>query len=245
MTLRRNESSRAAQSDRGAGAARGYAGAGRRLEFFRYLSPEARRDFDDAAVVRHFRAEQRIYMQEDRQRLMYRLLSGRVWLSYSTVDGREHLAGLLGPGEGFGISSLIDGEGLPQTAVARSDVEVQVLDEATMNRLRSAHRSIDDAIMRSLLRDIRILSSELASASLADLPSRLARQLLALAAPGPDGRPMVSLTQAELGGVLGVSRQTLNRQLRQLESEGVVRLSYGEVHLNELDRLRLLCSDLA
>ncbi|MDL9948152.1 Crp/Fnr family transcriptional regulator [Gordonia sp. ABSL11-1] len=216
----------------------------RRLDFFEYLTPEAKRDFDAAATVRRFDADESIYLQDDRHHLMYRLVAGRIWLSYTTVDGREHLAGLLGPGECFGISPLIDGEGVPQNATARTPVTVQVLDEPTLARLRAAHRSMDEAIMRSLLRDIRILSSELSSASLAGLRSRLAGRLLALAGRGPHGGPVVRLTQAELAGVLGVSRQTLNRQLRQLEADGVVALSYGEVHLLEVSVLRDLASDL-
>ncbi|AFA74399.1 putative transcriptional regulator, Crp family [Gordonia polyisoprenivorans VH2] len=216
----------------------------RRLDFFEYLTPEAKRDFDAAATSRRFAAGESIYLQDDRHHLMYRLIAGRVWLSYATADGREHLAGLLGPGECFGISPLIDGEGVPQNATARSSVTVQILDETALARLRAAHRSVDEAIMRSLLRDIRILSSELSSTSLADLRSRLARQLLALAGRGRHGDPVVRLTQAELAGVLGVSRQTLNRQLRHLEAEGTVALTYGEVRLRDLSALSDLASNL-
>ncbi|WP_324276749.1 Crp/Fnr family transcriptional regulator [Blastococcus brunescens] len=191
-------------------------------------------------MTRQFSAGELIYRQEAHHRVMYRIVSGRVWLSYTRADGREHLSSLLGPGECLGISTLIDGDGLPQNATARTDVRVQVLEQAVWVQLRQKHRSIDDAMMRSMIRDTRILISQLSEASLAELPPRLALRLLALARLGRNGDPVVDLTQTELAATLGVSRQTLNKLLRQFAADGMVRLAYGEVHLADVEALHAL-----
>ncbi len=211
-----------------------------RLHFFDFLTPEAQQDFEAMASRRQFQATERIYGQDDLHRLMFRIVSGRVWLSYSRPDGREHLSLLVGPGECFGFSSLVDGEGLPQSATARSEVHVQVLTKAALDQLRAKHRSVDDAMMRSMLRDIRILISHLSEATISDLPSRLAHRLLLYAVPDRSNQPVVRLTQSELAGVFGVSRQTVNKVLSDLVTQGLITQSYGQVRLQDVPRLRQL-----
>ncbi len=214
--------------------------AERRLDFFTYLTAAARQDFEAAASRRRFAARQQIYRQNDSHQQMFRIVSGRVWLTSSRPDGREHLSLFAGPGECFGFSPLIDGEGLPQSAIARSEVNVQLLTKTALDALRAKHRSIDDAMMRSMQRDIRILIRQLSAASISDLRSRLAHRLLVYANPRWPNQPVVRLTQTELAGVFGVSRQTVNKLLRDFEHEGLVERAYGEVELLDVHRLRQL-----
>jgi CRP/FNR family cyclic AMP-dependent transcriptional regulator len=217
-------------------------GYGQRVDLFDLLDDPARDDFVASARTRVVPAGGRIYTQDDRHQVMYRIVSGRAWLSYSRADGREWLYTLLGPGECFGISGLVDGQGLPQSATARTDVTLQVIRHDTFQRLRSRHGCFDDAIMRSILRDVRIMISYLAEAALDDLPTRVARRLLALALQDSSGSFVVDLPQGELAAVFGVSRQSLNRVLRDFESEGLVHLGYGKVELTRPDDLADLAS---
>ncbi len=214
--------------------------AERRLDFFTYLTPVARHDFEAAARSRRYEARQNIYRQHDRHQQMFRIVSGRVWLTSSRPDGRVHLSLFAGPGECFGFSSMIDDEGLPQSAITRTEVNVQVLSKSALGELRAKHRSIDDAMMRSMQRDIRILVRQLSEASISDLRSRLAHRLLVYALPQRPNEPVVRLTQTELAGVFGVSRQTVNKLLRDFENEGLVKRAYGEVAILDVAQLRLL-----
>jgi CRP/FNR family transcriptional regulator, cyclic AMP receptor protein len=218
--------------------------AEQRLDFFTYLTPEAQRDFESAASRRQVPAREHIYRQNDRHQRIFRIVSGRVWLTSSRPDGREHLSLFAGPGECFGFSSLIDGEGLPQSAIARSEVTLQMLSKTALAALRAKHRSIDDALMRSMQRDIRILIRQLSAASISDLRSRLAHRLLVYSLPRSPDQLVVRLTQTELAGVFGVSRQTVNKLLRDFERDGLIKRAYGEVELRDVDRLRQLADGI-
>ncbi|GAA3573626.1 Crp/Fnr family transcriptional regulator [Amycolatopsis ultiminotia] len=211
-----------------------------RVDLFGLLTPAAQEDFVARSVSRVVPAGARLYTQEDRHRVMYRIVDGRVWLSYSRPDGKELRYGLVGPGECLGISSLVDGRGLPQSATARTEVTVQVLNWDAFAQLRRKHSCVDDAIMGSMLRDIRILIGFLAEASLDGLPARVARRMLLLSAPDRDGVLAVDLPQAELAAVFGVSRQSLNKVLKGFEAQGLVRLSYGVIRLADPPGLRAL-----
>lgn len=80
--------------------------------------------------------------------------------------------------------------------------------------------------------------ARLAEAVLEDLPARTARRLLALAVRRAGRTPTVELPQAELATAVGVSRQTLNKALKDLESAGVVRRTYGSIEIVEMERLQ-------
>jgi CRP/FNR family transcriptional regulator len=110
------------------------------FDFFDFLSDTAREDFLASARTRVVPAGGRIYVQDDRHRVMYRVVAGRACLSYSRADGRELIYHFLGPGECLGISALVDGEGLPQSATARTRVTLQAITQESFERLRSRPR---------------------------------------------------------------------------------------------------------
>jgi CRP-like cAMP-binding protein len=208
-----------------------------RVNLFDFITPEARRDLEAHATVRHVPAGGFVYAQDEQPHSLFRIRTGRVWLEHSTADGRELRYWLLGPGECLGITSAVDGEGLYHSAVARTDVTVEVVAQSDFDCLRAAHPSIAEGLLRILVRDVRIMVARLAEAVLEDLPARTARRLLALAIRRQGRHPSVELPQAELATAVGVSRQTLNKALKDLETSGVVQRAYGTIEIIDIDRL--------
>ena len=45
------------------------------------------------------------------------------------------------------------------------------------------------------------------------------------------GNPVVAKTQAELAGLLGCARQTLNRELKHLRQQGIIELEKGKIRV--------------
>ena len=74
--------------------------------------------------------------------------------------------------------------------------------------------------------------------SLSDGPARLGAQLLLYAAAASDDSNIEILaSQESLARTLGWSRQTLNRQLRALEAEGLVEISYRQILITDRQAL--------
>ncbi|MEO7152704.1 MAG: Crp/Fnr family transcriptional regulator [Burkholderiaceae bacterium] len=69
---------------------------------------------------------------------------------------------------------------------------------------------------------------------------RVARSLAALFHPllYPGVGEVLRITQQELGYVVGLSRQRVNRALRSLDADGVIRIEYGGLRVLDLERLR-------
>jgi CRP/FNR family transcriptional regulator, cyclic AMP receptor protein len=77
--------------------------------------------------------------------------------------------------------------------------------------------------------------------ALMPLAVRLARRLAAMAegyGEREHRRRTVEVSQEQLAMMLSTSRQTANQLLKELESQGLIRLSYGTIEILDLDGLR-------
>jgi CRP-like cAMP-binding protein len=219
------------------------------FDLFQWLPDEARVDFCDAARTWFLRQGEVVYIEGEEGRQMFRLMSGSVRLSAARSDGRELLYLLFDPGACFGVSSCIDGERRPQTAVAAEDAQLQVIDQPAFDRLRRRHREFDDALMRLLARHMRLLSGLLADAHLSDLTARVASRIHATAQGfgviNADGTELsIRLPQSELALMVGAARQSVNKILQQLQKDGVISTGQGVITILSVDRLRAKYSAL-
>ena len=88
---------------------------------------------------------------------------------------------------------------------------------------------------------LRLAFIALEEMSLLPAPQRLARRLLMIA-EGYGGlavrRRSIHLAQEQLALMLSISRQTTNQILKDLETQGAVRLTYGEIEILDPERLK-------
>ena len=210
------------------------------FDLYRWLPSEVQAAFAAAAKRRRYTAGRMIYSQSDFGDEMFRLIEGEVRLSVTRGDGRELVYLLFKPGYCFGESSLIDGGSRPHTAEAQTDAMLDSIPRDQFNRLRTAHPVFESALLRLLCGHMRLLSEYVADASLDQLSSRLASRLLATAREVGDGALTVRLSQAELGRMIGASRQTVNKLLQQLRGDGLVALSHGAVTILDQPGLQRL-----
>jgi CRP-like cAMP-binding protein len=213
------------------------------FDLFQWLTPEARCAVADAARTIRLPARGTIYTQSEPGQEMYRIVHGTVRLSVMQKDGRELLYQLFEPGDCFGTSSLVDGEPRPQTAEARDAVTLQVFDRDSMRRLRSAHPSVNDALLRLLSRHMRLLSDYFAGSMFDELACRLAQRLVDTVGSfgiAVEGGLMLStpLSQSELALMVGTSRQSVNRTLHDFRQAGLIETANGRLMITDLDRLR-------
>lgn len=188
-----------------------------------------------------------IYAEGDRGNQMYRVVRGTVRLSVARANGREVIYKFFEPGDCFGVSNCIDQDPRPQTAEAGADVEVQVITQASFDRLRAADRSFEDALLRLMTRQMRLLSVFTAESHLDDLTARVASRILtatqSFGQPSEIGiRLKVHLSQADLALQVGTSRQSVNKILHRLQDEGVLLIEYANLVVTDLDKIQRLAT---
>jgi CRP/FNR family transcriptional regulator, cyclic AMP receptor protein len=199
----------------------------RRLRTLAWLSEEQIRRLATATVVRRVRRHQTIFFEGEDAKHVYLLLSGVAKLTFLNAAERI-LVSLVGPGEIFGVSSLLATAKRPFRCEAFSDCLVGVTSprafvDATLGvRLENLSRVLDVTVGRwwvMLLRYANFLRLA--------LRERLAGALLELGAKfGAEdtrGRLLtLKLTHADLAELVGASRQRITEQLNDFERGGVI-----------------------
>jgi CRP/FNR family cyclic AMP-dependent transcriptional regulator len=171
----------------------------------------------------------------------YGVVSGGIKASSLREDGKEAILVVLESGNWFGELSLIDRQPRTHDATAIGEVEVLALPRAAFDRLMQ-RPAFALGVCRMLAGRVRSLYGMVEDATLRSTRARVARRLLLLArgdaTQARDSRALVPVSQEALAMMLGVSRQTLSKELQALAQEGAVGLGYGKIEIVSIARLR-------
>jgi CRP/FNR family cyclic AMP-dependent transcriptional regulator len=199
-----------------------------------------------ASVVVTYGNRQRIFDKGDDGDRLLGVLGGQVRIYVMSSEGRELIMNVIMPGELFGEISLIDGKPRSASAVAIGDTDLLHIKRQDFMALLRNNGELCLKFMSILCERVRWTSGLLEDASLLDLPSRLAKRLLNLAAgigekrPGDGIRIGVKLSQTDLGNMLGVTREAVNKQLREWKKDGLVDMEDGQMLILDPKSLQAL-----
>lgn len=175
-----------------------------------------------------------LFRQGDAPGGLYALLKGKLKMSTLTKDGKEAILVVLEAGTWFGEISLIDQQPRTHDATALSAAEVLVLPQSVFDQLMQGP-AFAQAIAALLAARIRMLYGIVEDATLRTTRARIARRLLLLAhgdaTMARDGRATVPVSQESLAMMLGISRQTLSKELKLLVQKGIISLAYRSIEI--------------
>jgi len=209
------------------------------VDLFAALAPDERARLAPSLRRRRFARGAVIFLQGDDSANLYLVESGWVKIVLTSPEGKDLVLDLMGPGECFGELGVLDGEPRSADAIAHEDCHVLLLSRADFERFLDAHPRAARTLLEVLARRLRRDAALLAEAVFADLPSRLARALLQLSATQTTSAGMhVRTTQEELAGMLGASREGVNKWLGYFERRGLLRRQRGDILLLQPEALR-------
>ncbi len=193
------------------------------------------------ARLRQLAAGQYLFKRGDPPCGLYAVLDGSLRVSAVNEQGKEAILSLVEVPYWFGEICLFDG--LPRThdacAVGPCTL-LQVPQQALLKILDQAPRYWRDlALLMS--QKLRLSFIGLEQLSLMPASVRLAHRLLMIVEGHGDIEParrVLQLPQEDLAAMLSLSRQTTNALLKDLQTQGIVRLGYGEIEILDAQRLR-------
>lgn len=193
------------------------------------------------AVVVSYGNRQRIFDKGDSGDRLLGVLGGQVRIYVMSSEGRELIMNVMMPGELFGEISLIDGKTRSASAVAVGPTDLLHIRRHDFLALLKGDGALCLHFMELLCERVRWTSGLLEDASLLDLPTRLAKRLVRLAehgeTEGAGVRLGVRLSQTDLGNMLGVTREAINKTLGEWKREGLVETESGQLTILDLKRL--------
>jgi CRP-like cAMP-binding protein len=207
--------------------------------FFKGLKPELIDQVGSRAMARVVKAGTVIYGKGDPGDSLFAVISGIVQISVPSIEGKDTVFAQLAAGEIVGEIALLDGRPRSADVAAVTDCELMVINRRDFVPLIHDHPELAFRLIDILCEKLRRTNDQVERVTFLDLPTRLAKVLIELAQSGEasaEGRK-ISMTQRAIGQMIGMSRESTNKQLRNWEERNWVRLERGSIVVVALDKL--------
>jgi len=176
------------------------------------------------------------------------LLRGRAKVTAQGADGADTAINVMGPGEVFGEIGILDGQPRSATVTTLEECELAVVDKGAFHGLLAASPPVAIKLLAVLAGRIRELTIRVEDRTFLDIPARLAKQLIWLAAnhgtdSGAGMRIEIKLSQQELGDFIGATRESVNKNLRDWSRSGFINQERDYLEILDLDALRAIAEN--
>jgi CRP/FNR family cyclic AMP-dependent transcriptional regulator len=214
----------------------------RKHPIFADLEPEAFEQLCRYAKHSTLKRGTTLFSKGDPGISLYAVIAGTVKMSISSSEGRNAILNIIGPGEIFGEMALLDGGARSADAIANSNCELFVIDRREFIPFVKSQPALAMKFIELLCERLRRTSDQVEQIILQNLPGRLASALLRLSEKhkfAPQGRT-IAITQQEISEMVGMTRESINKQLRAWAARDWVRLEHGAIVVLNAEMLREL-----
>jgi CRP-like cAMP-binding protein len=201
-----------------------------------------------AQPVRHA-ADEVIFQHGDPGDSMMAVVRGRVKICRYSLDGKELVLNIIKPGEVFGEIALLDGEPRTADAVAMETCDLLILRRGDFLPYLERHPHVAQRVIGVLCQRLRRTSSHFEDSMFLEAPARLARALLHLAeilGVAAKGGVCIDirLSQQQLGAIVGLTRESVNKWLGEWQRAGWIAVKQGYVTLLDASALAGLAGEV-
>jgi CRP-like cAMP-binding protein len=165
------------------------------------------------------------------------VVSGRIAISKRSVDGRESMVALMERGDLIGEMSLFDGLGRSAEARALENSQVLTIPFAPLHAIYDARPALLWGVVKLLVGRLRNTNTALADSVFLDVTGRTAKRLLELA--GDEDEFVLPITQEELAGMVGASRERVNKAIASFVRLGWLEQGDRRYTISDREQLEL------
>lgn len=217
-----------------------------RVPFLAALSTEDLRWLARRVLRRSYKRGDIIFQKDDPGESMFIVEDGGVRIYVPGTQGADLTLAVMQPGEFFGDISLLDGRPRSASAEAAKNSALLTLDREDLRELVSSRPDAALAILAVIAGRLRETDQMATDLAFLDVSGRLARRLLDLAASSgrqrEDGVLITSaITQEELANMIGVTRESVNRNLGTFRRLGLIAREGRRIVVRDEAGLRAYC----
>ena len=190
------------------------------------------------ARFEHHRAGDIIFAKGSPGRSMMAVAEGSIRISSTASPGREVVLAIMHAGDVFGEIALLDGGERTADAIAMTDCEILIIDHRDFIPFLEKRGDLCVKLLRILCRRLRQTDEQVEAALFERLEGRVAKALIRLAAGEEDTRrhnaPIrLRVSQQELAGMVGASRESVNKQLHVWQRGGFLELGKRQIVIRD------------
>jgi len=192
--------------------------------------------------VHSYDAGEVIFRKGDPGEGMMAVLKGQIRIGVMSMEGKELIHNIIGPGQVFGEIALLDGNPRSADAVAIEPTDVLVVLRRDFVPFLESDAQLCIRLMSVLCDKLRQTSELAEDFMFLELRQRLAKRLVRMAQLY--GRPWrqgviinFRLPQRELAAMMGTSRESINKQLREWVEAGWLSVDRGNIAIHDVGAL--------
>jgi len=198
------------------------------------------------AVTRRVKKGTILFRKGDAGTSLYAVCAGSVRISVPSEQGQDAIFNLIPPGELFGEIALLDGGARTADAVVIEDSELMVIERRDFIPLVREYPDVAMKLIEVVCTRLRRTSEQVEDIVFLGLPERLAKALLRLHARSvADPENTIRITQRDLSQMVGASRESANKLLRDWQRRGWLKLRRGGLRLLAPKALAAMVSEPA
>jgi CRP/FNR family transcriptional regulator, cyclic AMP receptor protein len=169
-----------------------------------------------------------LFVEGQPSNCVFVLLSGRVKLSVTSREGKTMIMRIAEPGDMLGLSAAMNGTDYEVTAEAFEFCRVKVIRSRDFVEFLRKYPEAAMEATQCVLRDYKFMFKDVCRLGLpTTVTGRLANLLLdwrekRFEEGHTDSRMVMTLTQEEIAGMTGTSRETVSRVLQQFQREKLI-----------------------
>ncbi len=170
------------------------------------------------------------------------LVSGRVKVTYLTIEGREVILDFRGPGDLLGEMAVVDGQPRSNTVAAIEDVEALAISAADFKALVASSPTLSNQLLQNMIRRFRDSDRKVvefgASQTVGRVAARLVEMVERFGTVTTTGHVIdLPITQDELAGWTGASLEAVAKALHSLRGLGLITTDRRRFTVLDLERL--------
>jgi len=215
----------------------------KQVPLFRALPPEESQRI--AALLRKqtLKKGDILFRKGDEGTALFLIVYGTLKIVRQSRTGDEVILAMLAGGDFCGEMSLLDGFPRSADAVAAEETQLYALNRKEFLAYVMNNETAVRAILSALSARLRKADDFLEDVFFLKVSARLVKKLIELAGiagrQGEHGEPpKFSVTQKDLAGMIGASRESVNKALRALRERGLVTMSGNSIQIPDLEALR-------
>jgi CRP/FNR family cyclic AMP-dependent transcriptional regulator len=205
------------------------------IEFFRGFEGAALDELVVAAESRVFNRGDVLFTEEDEATELFVVESGRIAIANKSIDGRESVVALMEQGDLFGEMPLFDRQQRSAEARALETSRVAAIPYAPLRAIYDRRPELLWNVVELLASRLRHTNEGLADSVFLDVTGRTAKRLLELA--GEAEEFSLPITQEELAGMVGASRERVNKAIASFVRLGWIEQSDRRYRITNREEL--------
>ena len=214
----------------------------KKISFFSEIDEEDADKISKLIIERKYKKNMMVFMEGERAEAVFFVKKGKIKISKSASDGKEHIIHIMTDGDVFAEACLFGMSHYPAYAEAIEDSEVYMIKNSDLEKLLEAYPKMAIQIIKVLSKRLNLVSTQIENLALRDAYGKTAALIIQLlrnsGIAAKNGVVLrTDLSRQDMGNMVGLTRETLTRALTRLKNDGIIDIDRDEIRLLDVEKL--------